>query len=456
MTLDELIAEYEEYTPTSRQMYERSSKVLPGGVTANVKYYAPYPIFMKGGEGAWLVDVDGHRYVDYLASYGPLILGHKHPAVINALKEQFEENGAHLYGTPHELEYLFAEKIMEHFPSIEMLRYTNSGTEATLLAIRMAYAHTGKYKIGKFEGHYHGGYNEVLVSVNPDVKEAGDIHHPTPLPESKGLEPYRLEDTVILPYNDLEGCREILTAHKDDMAAVIMEPIQTGFIMADKEFMVGLRELTKELGILLIYDEVKTGFRAGLGGAQGVYGIKPDLTTMGKAIGAGFPMGIVGGRKDILMDASPLGGADILDMSASHGHSAADVLYHSGTYNGHPMILKAGLATIEVLEKEFDHIVAQTSRLRKGIEEAYADKGIKVLTIGEATVFNYAITDLDEIKNYRDMQTVDYATRKKVDYALFKEGVYNKPLNRFSVSAVHDDAVIDYTIQAFRNALNKI
>lgn len=155
MTLEELMKEYEEYTPTSKKMYERACKSLPGGITANVKYYAPYPIFMAGGEGAYLFDVDGNKYIDYLASYGPLILGHKHPAVVAAVEKQFEENGAHLYGTPHELEYLFAEKIKEHMPSIEMLRYTNSGTEATLLAIRMAYAYTGKYKLGKFEGHYH-------------------------------------------------------------------------------------------------------------------------------------------------------------------------------------------------------------------------------------------------------------------------------------------------------------
>ena len=456
MTLEELMKEYEEYTPTSKKMYERACKSLPGGITANVKYYAPYPIFMAGGEGAYLFDVDGNKYIDYLASYGPLILGHKHPAVVEAVEKQFEENGAHLYGTPHELEYLFAEKIKEHMPSIEMLRYTNSGTEATLLAIRMAYAYTGKYKLGKFEGHYHGGYNEVLVSVNPDVAQAGDAHQPTPLPESKGLEPYRLEDTVILPFNDLEGCRKILTAHKDDMAAVIMEPIQTGFIMADKEFMTGLREITEELGILLIYDEVKTGFRAGLGGAQGIYGIKPDLTTMGKAIGAGFPMGIVGGKKEIMMDASPLKGADILDMSAKNNHTASEVLYHSGTYNGHPLILRAGLATIEVLEKEFEGIVKQTQKLRKGIEEAYAEKGIRILSIGEATVFNYAITELEEIKNYRDMQKVDFATRKKIDFALFMEGIYNKPLNRYSVSAVHDDEVIEKTIDAYRRALKRI
>lgn len=456
MTLEQLIADYEAYTPTSKKMYMRACESIPGGITANVKYYYPYPIFMKGGNGAYLYDVDDHKYVDYLASYGPLILGHNHPAVAAAIEDQIHENGAILYGTPHELEYLFAEKIKEHFPSIEMLRYTNSGTEATLLSLRMAYAYTGKYKIGKFEGHYHGGYNQVLVSVNPDISMAGDVHRPNPLPESKGLEPEQLENTIILPYNDLEGCREILTKYQDEMAAVIMEPIQTGFIPADPQFMTGLRKLTQELGILLIFDEVKTGFRAGMGGAQGLYGIRPDLTTLGKAIGAGMPIGIVGGRKGILMESAPQNGVDILDAGTGTKKGACDVLYHSGTYNGHPMILRAGLAVIRVLEKEFDQIVSRTMALRRGVEEAFAKKGIPVITVGEATVFNYAVTELKAIRNYRDMQTVDFELRKKIDFALFKEGVYNKPANRYSVSAAHDDAVIDFTVQAFRNALNKI
>lgn len=455
MTIEKLIEEYEKLTPTSKNMFEQAEQVLPGGITANIKYYAPYPIFMNGGDGAWLIDVDGNRYVDYLASYGPLILGHNHPAVLQAIEEQLS-HGSILYGTPHELEYLFAKKIMEHFPSMEMIRYTNSGTEATLLSLRLAYAYTGKYKIGKFEGHYHGGYNQVLVSVNPDVKLAGDVHHPTPLPESKGLEPEQLENTVILPYNDLEGCRDILTSHKDDMAAVIMEPIQTGFITPDIDFMKGLRALTEELGILLIFDEVKTGFRAGLGGAQGLYGIRPDLTTLGKAIGAGFPMGIVGGRKDIMMISAPQGGSDLLDLSAGKKAKSSDVLYHSGTYNGHPLILRAGLAVIQLLEKEFDSIAAQTMKLRHGLEEIFREKGIPMITMGEATVFNYAITPLKAIKNYRDMQTVDFDLRKKIDFALFTEGIYNKPGNRYSVSAVHNDEVIAYTLRAFRNALERV
>lgn len=452
MTLDEIMKEYEAFAPTSKKQHEEAVKVCPGGVAANIKYFDPFPLHMKGGKGAYLYDVDGHEYVDYLASYGPLILGHGHPAVKAAMIDQIENNGSILYGTPHELEAKMAEKIMEHYPSIEMVRYTNSGTEATLFSLRLAYAYTGKYKIGKFEGHYHGGYNQVLLSVN---SAKGDVRKPEPIPESLGLEPFQAENTIILPFNDLEATTAILEEHQDEMAAIIMEPVLTGYCPATQEFMTGLREVTKRLGILLIFDEVKTGFRVSLGGAQGYYGIKPDLTCLGKVLGAGMPMGVVGGRKDIIMKAAPLSGSDVFDVSNSHRSSAADVLFHSGTYNGHPLILKAGLATIGVLEEKFDYIVDQTNKLRAGLEEIFKEKGIQMQTVGVGTVFNILLTDV-KIEKFRDIQTSDFATRKKIDYLLLMEGIYNKPTNRYSVSVMHDDDVLDRTFDAYHKAMKKL
>lgn len=451
MDMNEIWKEYEAFAPTSKKLHEEAVKVIPGGVSANIKYFDPFPLHMKGGDGAWLVDVDNHKYVDYLASYGPLILGHGHPAVKNAIMEQLN-SGAILYGTPHELEAKMARKLMELYPSLEMIRYTNSGTEATLFSLRLAYAYTGKYKIGKFEGHYHGGYNQVLLSVN-SVK--GDVRRPEPIPETCGLEPFQEENTIILPFNDLEATTEILKEHQNEMAAVIMEPVLTGYCPATQEFMDGLRKITKDLGILLIFDEVKTGFRTSLRGAQGYYNIKPDLTCMGKVLGAGFPMGVVGGKKEILMKAAPLTGSDIFDVSASHRSSARDVLFHSGTYNGHPLILRAGLATIEVLEKEFDNIERQTMKLRSELEKLFAEKGIPMQTVGLGTVFNILLTDV-KIEKYRDIQTSDFATRKKLDYLLLMEGIYNKPTNRYSVSLAHDDAVIDFTLEAYKKAFKKL
>lgn len=453
MTLEELKEEYATKNPSSKKAFDNACSDIPGGITANVKFFAPFPLFMKEGHGAWLTDLDDHKYVDYVLSYGPLILGHERKEVLDSIQDYFAKHGTMLYGTPHELEDIFAKKIKEHFPSIEMLRYTNSGTEATLLCIRTAFAYTGKYKLAKFEGHYHGGYNEVLVSVNPDVSKAGDPTHPTPLPESKGISDQMLEDTIVLPFNDLEACTEILTRHQDEVAAIIMEPLFGGTIPATREFMTGIRALTKKLGILMIMDEVKTGFRITLGGAQQYYDVKPDLTALGKVIGAGFPVGIVGGRKDIMSMAAPQG-SDILDNSNTR--SAADILYHSGTYNGHPMILNAGLTTIGILEHEFDGLLKRTERLKAGIRDIYAAHGVHILTPGLGSMFNIAVTDLSDIKTYRDLQKSDFALRKKLDYALLLEGIYNKPCNRYNMCTAHTDEVVDFTLEAYEKAFKRI
>ncbi len=453
MTLEELKEEYAAHNPSSKEAFDAASRDIPGGITANVKFFAPFPLFMKEGHGAWLTDLDDHKYVDYVLSYGPLILGHERKEVLESIQTYFAEHGTMLYGTPHTLEDVFARKIKSLFPSIELLRYTNSGTEATLLCIRTAFAYTGKYKIAKFEGHYHGGYNEVLVSVNPDVQKAGDAHHPTPLPESKGISDQMLENTVVLPFNDLEACTEILTRQKDEIAGVIMEPLFGGTIPATKEFMTGIRALTKKLGILMIMDEVKTGFRITLGGAQKYYDVTPDLTALGKVIGAGFPVGIVGGSEEIMRMAAPQG-SDILDNSNTR--AASDILYHSGTYNGHPMILNAGLTTIDILEKELDGLLARTDRLKDGIRDIYASHGIRVLTPGLGSMFNVAITDVPEILTYRDLQKSDFSLRKKLDYALLLEGIYNKPCNRYNLCTAHTDDVIDFTLEAYEKAFRRI
>jgi glutamate-1-semialdehyde 2,1-aminomutase len=454
LTLDEILKEYEKKTIRSKKAFLASSEIIPGGISANVKYFKPYPIFMKAGRGAWLTDVDHNQYVDYVLSYGPLILGHGREEVVDSIQQHFNDHFSMLYGTPHEMESVFAHKIQKYYPSIEMLRYTNSGTEATLLCIRTAYAYTNKYKICKFEGHYHGGFNEVLVSVNPDVTKAGDIHHPTGVSESAGLPPDQLEDTIILPFNDLNACKEILTVRQNEIAAIIMEPILGGFIPATHEFMHGIRKLTKDLGIVMIMDEVKTGFRVALGGAQEYYSVKPDLTALGKIIGAGLPIGIVGGRADIMMKAAPRD-SDILDPGNKGRTCASDILYHSGTYNGHPLILSAGYQTIEILEKEFTQVVDYTNQLKEGIHKAYASHGIKILTPGIGAMFNIAVTELDQIKNYRDMGKSDFELRRKIDYLLLLEGIYNKPCNRYNLSTAHTPDVIDFTLKAYQRALKK-
>ena len=456
MTLEALKGQYIAQTAKSGIAFKKAVESIAGGVSANVKYFEPYPLFMKRGQGAQVTDLDDNTYVDYVLSYGPLILGHGRPEILKTIQEHFLRHGTMLYGTPHEMESTFAEKIKSYFPGMERIRYTNSGTEATLLCIRYAYAYTGRQKIAKIEGHYHGGFNQVLFSVNPDLSKAGDAHNPVSLPESAGLTACDRANTLVLPFNDLESCTEILTRQKDEIAAVILEPVLAGYIPATREFMTGLRKVTKRLGILMILDEVKTGFRVTMGGAQKYYGITPDLTALGKVIGGGFPIGIVGGRKDVLMQASPVHGSDILNVDSGHNSSSQEVLFHSGTYNGHPLILSVGMKTLEILETELPGIISRTESLKEGIRSFYATHGIRVLTPGLGTMFNISITGLDAITQYRDMQKSDFELRKKMDYALLLEGVYNKPGNRYNLSSAHTDAVIESTLEAYEKAFRRL
>ncbi|MBB5174349.1 aspartate aminotransferase family protein [Texcoconibacillus texcoconensis] len=440
----------------SKRCYEKAKEFLPGGVTANIKHFPPYPITMKRGEGAYIVDVDDNRYIDLLMGYGALALGHGHQKIKEAIEEQFQIDGTHLFGTPHEKEVSFAKRLQEHMPSLEKIRYTNSGTEATLLAVRLAYAYTGKKKIAKFEGHYHGGFEEVLYSITPTISEAGPGENPHPVPESSEIEAGTDEDTVILPFNQIEDCKNILRRYKDELAAVIVEPVQGGFIPASRSFMKQLREVTKELGIVLIFDEVKTGFRTGLQGAQGFYNIKPDLTALGKVIGGGFPFGVVGGKDEIMMESSPNKGKDLFDaQTAKQAANKSDVLFHSGTYNGHPMILAAGHATLDVLEHEYHDTEKRTNQFRKALEDMFSAYGYPMITVGTGTIFSVVLTEKERLINYRDFQKTNLQLRKQFDYCMLREGVYTKPLNRYSMATVHGDDVIESILQSTERVLQR-
>ncbi|SHF70531.1 aspartate aminotransferase family protein [Ornithinibacillus halophilus] len=440
----------------SKAMYEKAKKVLPGGITANIKYFSPQPIVMKTATGCKITDVDDNSYIDYLLCYGALITGHGHEQIMRATIKHMQNIGTAIFGAPHELEITMAEKLIELYPSIDMVRFTNSGLEATLFAIRLANAYTGKSKIGKFEGHYHGGANNVLVSVNPNQEEAGSELEPTSIAESNGIPVHELKQTIVLPFNDFEATEKLLRKNKDDLAAIILEPIQGGFIPADATFMHQLRALTEELGILLIFDEVKTGFRVHLGGAQSIYHIKPDLTTLGKVLGGGFPIGAVGGRKDIMMYSAP---NDASDIFSSGGNSTAkkDVVFHSGTYNGHPVVLAAGLETIRLLEQDgvMNDLVYKTNLLRTKLEELYASYHVPMQTIGMGSIFNIVFTN-DPIRNYRDMWKANKDLREAIDIELLELGIYNKPSNRYSLSIAHSMKDINKTIEAHEIAIKNV
>ncbi|MEI3607315.1 aspartate aminotransferase family protein [Pseudogracilibacillus sp. SE30717A] len=440
----------------SSKLFQHAETVIPGGVTANIKHFYPYPIFMKEGKGSKLIDVDGMEYIDYSLCYGALITGHGHPRIVNATINHLKETGTIIFGTPHELEITMAEKITKLYPSMEQIRFTNSGTEAVLLAIRLAVAYTKKSRIAKFEGHYHGGLNQVLVSVNPSKKNAGEETAPNPVLESSGIAENELDNTLVLPFNNLQATESIVRKHAHELAAIILEPVQGGFIPAEESFIHGLKQLTDELNIVLIFDEVKTGFRVDLGGAQQIFNIKPDITTLGKVLGGGFPVGAVGGRKEIMMQSAANANGDVFAVGGD-SKKTKNIVFHSGTYNGHPLVLAAGMETIHMLETDqlLKDVISKTMLLRTRLEKLYASYCIDMQTIGMGSIFNIVFTN-ETIKNYRDMWKSDTAFREKLDTELLNLGIYLKPLNRYSMSVVHTLEDIDKTVEAHELALKRV
>lgn len=310
----------------SQALFEEAKKVFPGGVNSPARLLRPYPFFVKRGKGSKLYTVDNTEYIDYCLAFGPLILGHANEEVITAIRDQLERGW--LYGAPYEVELKLAKEIMKYFPTIEMIRFVNSGTEATMNAIRVARGYTRRKKIVKFEGNYHGSHEAVLVKAGSSTLTFG-------IPTSEGVPEDIAKHTLVAPYNNLEATEKLAETYANDLAAVIVEPIAVnmGLILPDIDFLKGLREVCNRYGALLISDEVVTGFRFDLGGAQGYYGIEADLTTLGKIIGGGFPIGAFGGRREFMEVVAPLGR-----------------VHNAGTFNAHPVSLAAGLKTIEMTE----------------------------------------------------------------------------------------------------------
>jgi len=355
---------YISRTPKSRSMYDRSKKVQPAGVSYSNRYFSPYPFFVKKAKGAKLVDIDDNVYTDYWCTHFAIILGHSHPTVLEAIERQ-AENGWH-FGFEHELEVLHAEKICEHVPCAELVRYTSSGSEANLFAIRLARTYTHRNKIVKFEGCWHGAYDPLHVAVKPPFDK---------LP-SGGITKSSQEDTIVVPYNDLHGFLDRVRDHK--IACVILEPVlgAGGMIPAHADFLNGLREYCDQNGALLIFDEVITGFRLGLGGAQAKFGLVPDLTVLGKIIGGGLPIGAVCGKREIM------------ERMDHIRYTGTDYAYHGGTFAGNALSLTAGLATIRLLEDAtiYDHLHKLGERARgtlnslfKSIEYPATATGIESL-----------------------------------------------------------------------------
>ena len=421
----------------SEELFERAKKVLPSGVNSPVRAFKPYPFFVKGAKGSRLYSVDGDSYIDYCMAYGPLILGHSFESVLDAAREQLEKGT--LYGAPTENEVNFAELISKLFPCMEMLRLVNSGTEATMHAIRLARGFTGKNKIIKFEGCYHGAHDYVLVKAGSGATSFG-------APDSLGIPEETTQNTIVLPYNNYPALEEVIKRESHDIAAVIVEPVigNAGVILPNDDYLNRLRRLTDDYDVLLIFDEVITGFRLALGGAQERYRIKPDMTTLGKILGGGFPIAAFGGRKEIMQHLSPLG-----------------KVYQAGTFSGNPLSVSTGYAVLQTLHKNQDEIYPKLERnceeLKKALVDLTSTYHIEAQVNSIASMFQIF---------FASHPITDYVTAKSSDTKKFsiyfrellKQGVFIPP-SQFEtcfLSTAHSKDDLERTIEAFDNALRKV
>src|SRR3989454_8429202 len=423
-------------TKASKAYADRASKSIPGGVTANVKYFDPYPIAMKTAKGSRLWDLDGNEYVDYCLSFGPLILGHGHPRVMKAIRDSLLSAGTTMFGTPHELEAAYAEYLLRIFRPDGKMRFTVSGTEATIHSVRLARAYRKRPMIAKFEGHFHGGVDEFLVSHTPSKEEAK--RGLVPISGSRGTPDSVLQNTVLLPFNDLDETEARIREHADRLACVIVEPVERSYLAPDPDFLKGLREVTADNDIPLIFDEVMSGFRLAFGGAQHAYRVTPDLSCLGKIIGGGLPCGAFLGRSDIL---------DLPDPASGD-------FFHSSTFAGYPIAMAGGMATLDELEKPgvFEALLKTTRTLTSGIERILKDHDVPAVVPAVGTVFSILFANRPP-RNYRDTLGANEARRSVLDTSLLARGIFVKPGKPFYLSTAHDDAAIRQTLDAFEESL---
>ncbi len=415
----------------SKKLFKNAQKFIPGGVNSPVRAFRGVggsPIFFKKGEGAYLIDVDDNRYVDYVGSWGPLILGHCHPQVIAAVSEALH-NGMS-FGAPTELEIKLAEKVISIMPTLQKIRMVNSGTEATMTAIRLARGFTKKSKIIKFNGCYHGHSDSLLVKAGSGLLTLG-------IPASPGVLPGATEHTLTADFNDLEAVAKLFEQYPDDIAAIILEPIagNMGLILPKDNFLQGLRELCDLYNSVLIFDEVMTGFRVALGGAQEVYGITPDLTTLGKVIGGGMPVGAIGGREEIMDCLAPVGG-----------------VYQAGTLSGNPIAMAAGLATLNEVSKPgfYASLSAKTSTLIQSLSSVCEAHAVPFCGTSIGGMFGFCFSDIDKVQNMQDVANSDEALFKKFYHGMLGQGVYFAPslYEAGFISSAHGDLELDFTKHA--------
>ena len=420
----------------SAELFEKAKKFIPGGVNSPVRAFKSVggnPIYMAKGSGAYMTDVDGNTYLDYVGSWGPFILGSMHPRITAALEYTLKNIGTS-FGTPIEMEIEIAELLCKIVPSLEMVRMVNSGTEATMSAVRLARGYTGRDKIIKFEGCYHGHGDSFLIKAGSGALTLG-------APDSPGVTKGTAMDTLNAKYNDIESVKLLVNENKDKVAAIIIEPVagNTGVIPPQPGFLAALRELCDQEGIVLIFDEVMCGFRVALGGAQSLYGVTPDLTTMGKIIGGGLPVGAFGGKRKIMERVAPLG----------------DV-YQAGTLSGNPLALTAGLETLKILieENPYPELERKSAILEAGFSDNLKKLGLNYVQNRVGSMSCLFFTETPVI-NFDTAITANVKTHGKYFHSMLDQGIYLAPsqFEAMFTSFVHTDADLEKTIKANYNAL---
>ncbi len=418
----------------SKRFFEKAVHLLPGGVSSPVRAVKPHPFYTARAEGSRIFDVDGNEYIDYCMGYGPLILGHTNREVMEVAIRQLRKGW--LYGTPTPLELEMAEKIVKHYPSIDMVRFVNSGSEATMSALRVARGFTGRDKIIKIEGGFHGAHDAVLVKAGSGATTHG-------MPDSRGIPPDFVRNTLQVPFNDIQTLTDVIERNREDIACLIMEPVMgnSGLILPEDGYLSEVRKITKENDVLLIFDEVITGFRVSIGGAQLHYGVEPDITTLGKIAGGGFPFGIVGGRRDIMENISPAGN-----------------VYQAGTFNGNPFVLSAGLATLEILERGdvYEKLENLGSMMERGLKDVMEDTGRDYSVASLKSMFCVFLGDRPE--NYSQALKCYREKFIHLHWKLLERGVFIPP-SQFEtcfISYAHSENDVDRTVEAFDECLKEL
>ena len=425
-------------TQRSEDLFTEAQQYFPGGVNSPVRAFKAVggnPRFIERGEGSRIYDADGNEFIDYVCSWGPLVLGHAHPRVVDAVKEAAD--GGTSFGAPTRRETELARIITDAMPSVELIRFVNSGTEATMSALRLARAYTGREKVIKFDGCYHGHADGLLVKAGSGALTLG-------APDSPGVPASMAQNTISAPYNDLDSVERIFQANAGQIAAVILEPVagNMGVLPPLDDFLAGLREVTRSYGALLVFDEVITGFRVAYGGAQGLYGVQPDLTCLGKIVGGGLPVGAYGGRREVMEMLAPSG-----------------PVYQAGTLSGNPLAMSAGISVLRILQDPavYETLENSSARLARGLAEAADQTGTPVQSTRVGSMMTLFFTD-KTVSDYSSARQADTDTYAAFFRAMLERGVYLAP-SQFEctfVSLAHTDGDIDMTVQAARDAFNAI